>query len=671
MPIRSDQTVSVHEDKLGRVKIAREIVLGLDTYCKKNKDALTVSLSGPWGSGKSTLLDFIRDEITIQGNEDYQIIDFNPWIFQKGEPIKDAFLLHLAQSLNDQNSKIQQVSQNLIRYVRCFQWIKYFHPAAGMVQEGVESFLNEISKQDNIFAIKTDIDRQLRKNKRKILIIIDDIDRLAPSQITELIQTVTLVANFSNFVYLLAYDREIIICALNREFPDKGEEFLEKVIQVEYELPQLRDEKLFTLFQDALQGNLKPLKAKINSRRLEVAWKYHGLQRYFQNIRDIKRYESSLYFRLPAIIEEIDLLDFLCLEAIRIFDYRSYKQFYKHFRTNSTKREIPLSGLKDDQWKDLSLAAAEIIQHLAQSDSPIVIDRDINKKKLLDPAYFDRYFTLDKNETDITESELAELINRRSSTYGIIRSSVKFGRFENLLDRLTVHSIHHTYPISDYTLISTFIDYFNQNNHLLESYSDRISNMLINLLCVNKNKREPFLKTFFNSFRAPASMSSSIHIYFFHFMRLFVKEDRIFRSDHREFDAYYKKNWEYICRSYSPIFKDGFTFMRDHRQTEKAPFIKHLFQHNYAELFPDQYEEVYKAFFNETPYLLYIGQQVVKVNEERLEVIRISPLKENPIFTRDAQVFFISKLRTLEPQSLSKQDALIRETILNQFKPTQ
>lgn len=111
--------------------------------------------------------------------------------------------------------------------------------------------------------------------------------------------------------------------------------------------------------------------------------------------------------------------------------------------------------------------------------------------------------------------------------------------------------------------------------------------------------------------------------------------------------------------------------MRDHRQTEKAPFIKHLFQHNYAELFPDQYEEVYKAFFNETPYLLYIGQQVVKVNEERLEVIRISPLKENPIFTRDAQVFFISKLRTLEPQSLSKQDALIRETILNQFKPTQ
>ena len=556
MSIHSDQLASNNEDLLGRTGIAKEIVGGLISYSKRSREGLSISLTGPWGSGKSTLLKFVQTQLNKTEEGNFKVISFNPWIFQKDEGIKEAFLLNLAQSMDGFEAKSKPISKTINKYIKAFRWIKYLSTVAGNIQEGIENVTDQFSDGDNVFVIKSQIDRLLKKGTNKIVVIIDDIDRLSIGQIIELMQTMTLVANFSNIIYLIAFDRDIVITALNSQFSGKGQEYLEKIIQVEYELPSIQEDKLEYLFNKSISNLTKGIRPKVDQERIINLWRFYGLKDYFTTIRDFKRYENALTFRLHSIAKEISVVDFLALEAIRIFDYASYRLFYKHFKTNVRKRELPDSGLKEEQWNDISSTASEVLHFLALKGSDFLHNRDINVKSLLDPTYFDRYFTLMKNENDVSEQELSELIARSKSRFNILRTAASNRRIENLIQRLNAPSIHLAYGTLDFELIQALINFFNQRGDLFEMHCSDISNMLINLICGNAKKRDSYLKNFFNSFSAPESMSSFIHIYFFHYMRLLRKRGHNFRRGYQQFDDYYNSNWEYMARRLISLNRD-------------------------------------------------------------------------------------------------------------------
>src|SRR5881628_1548344 len=76
-----------------------------------------------------------------------------------------------------------------------------------------------------------------------LVVIIDDIDRLRPDEIRLLFQLVKANADFPNLVYLLLFQRDIVELAVG-ESGLPGEEFLEKVVQVAFDLPRIEAEKL-------------------------------------------------------------------------------------------------------------------------------------------------------------------------------------------------------------------------------------------------------------------------------------------------------------------------------------------------------------------------------------------------------------------------------------------
>lgn len=88
----------------------------------------------------------------------------------------------------------------------------------------------------------------MREANKKILIVIDDIDRLTNSQIRDIFQLVKQVADFPNVIYILAMDREIVRSALSEVHNIDGNECLEKIIQIPFEIPELRRTKLHEIF---------------------------------------------------------------------------------------------------------------------------------------------------------------------------------------------------------------------------------------------------------------------------------------------------------------------------------------------------------------------------------------------------------------------------------------
>ena len=65
---------------------------------------------------------------------------------------------------------------------------------------------------------KNEIEKILQEEKKRIVIFIDDIDRLDKSEIQAIFKLVKLSAGFSYTTYVLAFDQEMVASALNEKY---------------------------------------------------------------------------------------------------------------------------------------------------------------------------------------------------------------------------------------------------------------------------------------------------------------------------------------------------------------------------------------------------------------------------------------------------------------------
>lgn len=659
MKIASDKVPNEKDDLLGRKKFASELGKELMAYSKKNSDGITISITGEWGSGKSTLLSYLKKELLVDQNKvNNTIIEFNPWIFYKEGNIKEAFLIHFALALKDFKTKTNSISKKVRDFISAFRFLKNINAIAGNAQEGLEKALDYFSKNDSITEIKEEIEKILLKSNKKIFVLIDDIDRLAQPEILQLMQLISLVMNFSNVYYILAFDKEIVVRSIEKEYDERGLDYLEKVIQIDYPLPIIKREKLESLFFQMLSKLSDEYKITFNNNTIRSLWNYHGLGEYFTTIRDFKRFFNSLLFRLPLIAEDINVNDFIAIEAIRIFDNEAYNNFYLIYSTNLRKRDIPEAIFKDEQLKDFRVPASDIIRAVFPKSSLHYMRTDTNLKRIYDSAYFERYFSLLIDENDISEKDFNGFMQSPDARDGILLDAINHDRIENLLKRLTDDSLYMHFQNYDYGLPKTLADFFNNKPTLFEKFSVEVSNSILNLLCCNKNKVD-LIKKFFASFLRPALSVSVIHIYFFHYIRLFFKDNRGFPGRVEEFNQYFKDNFQKISDWYLPSFKQTAFSISVETYSLECPFIKLLYFINYAELFPEEYLKYQKHIFSDIHYILFLLSKFVELYEG-LELRRYDFHYKDLLFPDNTFIEFYNIVKGLDKTEFNdKQKILI------------
>ena len=92
-------------------------------------------------------------------------------------------------------------------------------------------------KPKDVPALKAQIADELREAKVRILVIIDDIDRLDHDEARQLFTVIKALADFPFVTYLLAFDRKAAVQAIERDSGLPGARYLEKIIQVPFEIP--------------------------------------------------------------------------------------------------------------------------------------------------------------------------------------------------------------------------------------------------------------------------------------------------------------------------------------------------------------------------------------------------------------------------------------------------
>lgn len=428
LPLKESST-----DKLGRHPFAYEIASGLVNSFKDNNESIVLGINGTWGSGKSTLLNFIINEVeelSKNNNQEIIVLRFNPWMFSGQKELQTVFLRELILKLQNNSEKLKNASKKIAEFLEYLNWVNYVHSGAGEALKTLKNIFKKAGKEKELVELKKEIDDILIESKVKLYITIDDIDRLTPTEITDIFQLIKLNGNFANTIFILAYDQDVVETALENQFGRNGKKYIEKIVQVDYTLPSISREDIARLFIDNLNQlfNVEEITNRIKD--LNDSIKDEPFIYFFTSLRDIYRYNNSIKLRLPSIFNELNILDFLLIESLRVFDQKAYHFVIdnKESLVYKSKNNINNFGFHTDNEKSTesfidSSEFDEIIKRILKrlfivdtaysfnADSPKDL---IRGKRVADTNYFNRYFNLQLSHFDIQEDIFDSFINKNS-----------------------------------------------------------------------------------------------------------------------------------------------------------------------------------------------------------------------------------------------------------------
>lgn len=416
------------QDRLGYKSFAKHLAISI---CKMTPpEGLVLALYGEWGSGKSTVLKFVAHYLEQEKDNPPIVVDFNPWWFSGREDLTMFFFSELNALLS---SDLKTIAKDIGDALSTLgRWASKVPLPGAEIGELVEDLFKD---SRNVVDQKKKVAEALEKQEKRILIVIDDIDRLTAEEIRQLFGLIKSVADFPNVIYLLAFDKKVVTKALESAQGIPGEEYLEKIVQVPFELPMPDPVSLSKLFGERINDIIAGTPDELWDNTYWANMYHDGIRPFLKTPRDINRLINTLIVTYPAVIEEVNPVDFIAIETIRVFSPNVYDIVRKNKtefvgRTASHIADPELMKLKSfhEAWMSgVSGIQMEATKQLLTRLFPILEDlerqktddnsrktwREIARKQLriYSPEIFDIYFRLDVPDNRISNAEMeAKLI---------------------------------------------------------------------------------------------------------------------------------------------------------------------------------------------------------------------------------------------------------------------
>ncbi|MEZ8741297.1 P-loop NTPase fold protein [Photobacterium swingsii] len=330
---------------------------------KHDDDCLTVSLEGEWGYGKTSVINLVKGALNEKDVAPI-IIEYNPWLAGKPESLIQDFLLQFSSqlSINDSSDIALKAAKELVAYSSLFSVAKLVpgaEPWASIVEKVFSRFGNatkkiaELKKLD-LLGKKKKVVEAITKIKTPIVVIIDDIDRLTPSETFQVLRLVKAVADFSGTSFLLAFDANYLVSVLNKNSIDNSSEYINKIIQLRVPLPVISERSMNELANIEFDNlSEKKLTELFESDEERLSWIYHC---YFKHLisspRELKRCFNHLRFVLEQVEGEVCFTDLFALSIIAT----KANNVYEHIKSTPEAyigKRFSNDGLMMDKQEDI------------------------------------------------------------------------------------------------------------------------------------------------------------------------------------------------------------------------------------------------------------------------------------------------------------------------------
>lgn len=333
MTYLTDRPINKAEnDLLGRANFSKQLGKSICEYT--GEDSLVIGLFGKWGTGKTSIINMAIDEIknlTKDANNKPFIIKFSPWNYSDKDNLIRLFfqslINNLALSKNDKLKK--QIGNALNDYSWALEGLALI-PIYGtglviILKAIVQGVSTAMRKKLTLDETKEKLEDALRKADNKIIVIIDDIDRLSNSQIRDVFQLVKQVGDFPNIIYVLMMDREVVCRALNEVHDIDGKEYLEKIIQVPFEIPEINKLNLQKIFLTNIEQVFIEFSKDTIDQDYWIEVYRNCIEPYIKTLRDVNRVVNAFRFRYGILYEETSFEDMVAITVIEVLEPALYK----------------------------------------------------------------------------------------------------------------------------------------------------------------------------------------------------------------------------------------------------------------------------------------------------------------------------------------------------------
>ena len=311
---------------------------GLKEFLVNCETPMTVAIQGDWGTGKTSIMKQVKKSLLGDNKDVVEIIEFNTWQysqFNMDEDLALSLICELIESLKGDKGSVDKVKNILIAMSKIPISMSGLSGGNEIVDGLVEAFSKKISSLkefktefQKLVDKKTDFDG-LNSRKRRVIIFIDDLDRLVPAKAVELLEVLKLFLDCEGCVFILAIDSNVIIKGLTDKYgediaKDKGKAFFDKIIQVPFTVP-LKQYDMKKFIQSALVNDISIFNS-LDSKELLIIEKLilnslgnnpRGIKRLFNHyslLLYIQNIEDGVDVNQWSNREKIQLLSVLCLQ---------------------------------------------------------------------------------------------------------------------------------------------------------------------------------------------------------------------------------------------------------------------------------------------------------------------------------------------------------------------
>ena len=322
---------SPDDDRFGMDPFAQAIATSIQKI--NSPIGATIALNGSWGSGKTSAVNLIRHHLaSAVGNGELVIIDFKCWWFHGEEALTLAFLQELNSALEKNlgaraKKLIPKLGKSLLRPGPVVGPAKNIVPGGilGRLYGRSMDFASRFfSQADTVESVFSDLSKALAEEKKRFLVVIDDVDRLSTEEVLLIFRLVKSVGRLPNVIYLLVFDRSLAEKAVAAKYPsEEGPHFLEKIIQASFELPLPPKDDLYSAALAEIEKRCGSPRDQDQLKHIMNVF-YDAIAPYINSLRDVARLSNAMAVTWPPIAGEVDIGDYAALEAWRLFEPNVY-----------------------------------------------------------------------------------------------------------------------------------------------------------------------------------------------------------------------------------------------------------------------------------------------------------------------------------------------------------
>lgn len=332
----------------------------LCSFIRSCETPMTISIQGDWGSGKTSMMNMMK--ANLQGSA--WPIWFNTWQFSQfnmGNMLVFSMMDAILKSLDCTPDTRERIINGLVGFSKRIIKNVSDYTLGGEItnlisstldsQHGNIDYASDITELMNKF--ETAVDSKLEKEHRdRVVIFVDDLDRLQPSKAVELLEVLKLFLNCHKCVFILAVDYEVVATGIRQKLGDdialeKGKNFFDKIIQLPFKMPVASYD--IRKYIKKMVNNIDDAEVNLyyNLIRTSIGFNPRSIKRLFNTFELLDIVTKSTAKKIDDNIRRKILFSTVCIQMC-------FEQLYAYLTSNRID-DVFFASMLDECSRDITL----------------------------------------------------------------------------------------------------------------------------------------------------------------------------------------------------------------------------------------------------------------------------------------------------------------------------